>query len=203
MAELGCTRGAANCECVQNGGQLIDTLMQFRTDRGRPLHQLCFDLPLLFVFLRHLNCAFCRETLSDLASLRREIELEGAGLVLVHMEEPGAALDILREYGLEDLPRVSDPARELYRAFGLGCGSMLQLLGPRVLWRALTSGVFRKHGYRRPKGDWSQMPGVFLVYEGQVCRTYRHSTAADRPNYVDLAAFPLLQGLFGGNAPIA
>lgn len=36
------------------------------------------------------------------------------------------------------------------------------------------------------KGDGFQMPGVFLLYHGTVLRSYRHQSAADRPNYSQL-----------------
>jgi hypothetical protein len=36
-------------------------------------------------------------------------------------------------------------------------------------------------------GDGFQMPGIFLLFHGEVLRSYRHQTAADRPDYVDLA----------------
>jgi hypothetical protein len=39
----------------------------------------------------------------------------------------------------------------------------------------------------RLAGDGFQMPGVFLIFKGEVIRSYRHHTAADRPDYINLA----------------
>ena len=190
---LNCPQDPANCECAQGPGQLAEILRDCRTNRGKSPYQLSFDLPQLFVFLRNLNCVFCRESLSDIAQLRRDIELEGANVVLFHMESEVEAAAKLQQFALADLSRVTDPERQVYRAFGLGCGSYQQL-GPRVLWRALTAG-FGSGWFGRTPAQWSQMPGVFLVYRGEVYRRFKHSTARDRPNYVSLAAFPLLRGL--------
>ena len=193
-AALRCAQNPANCECAAGLESFAAALRDCRTNRGKSLYQLSFDLPLLFVFLRHLNCVFTRQTLCDISLLRREIELEGADVVLFHMEPEDEACLQLEAFALADLPRVADPDRRMYRAFDLGCGTLRQL-GPRVLWRAL-SGVLRFPGRRRSPADWSQMPGVFLVYRGEVCQRFRHSFAHDRPNYVSLAAFPLLRGIF-------
>ena len=37
------------------------------------------------------------------------------------------------------------------------------------------------------RGDASQMPGAFVVAGGRVVAQFIHETAADRPDYVDLA----------------
>jgi hypothetical protein len=33
-------------------------------------------------------------------------------------------------------------------------------------------------------GDGFQMPGVFLLYHSEIIRSYRHQSAADRPDYM-------------------
>jgi peroxiredoxin len=162
--------------------------MAFRT---RTQHQVTLDelsrlSPVLLVFLRHAGCTFCREALSDLAQARPSIEAEGARLVLVHMgtDEQGRALT--SRYGLEDCPRISDPDRSLYRAFGLRRGSLGDLFGPKVWWRGFQAGILARHGIGALAGDGFQMPGVFLLYAGQVIRSHRHLSAADRPDYAAL-----------------
>jgi hypothetical protein len=42
----------------------------------------------------------------------------------------------------------------------------------------------------RLMGDGFQMPGVFLVHHGVVLRSFRHETAAQRPDYRALARCP-------------
>ncbi len=38
------------------------------------------------------------------------------------------------------------------------------------------------------QGDGFQMPGVFLIKDGEVIKSFIHKTAADRPDYLVLAA---------------
>ena len=37
-------------------------------------------------------------------------------------------------------------------------------------------------------GDGFQMPGVLLLKDGTIQRAFRHKTAADRPDYCELAS---------------
>jgi hypothetical protein len=43
------------------------------------------------------------------------------------------------------------------------------------------------HGIGTLEGDGFQMPGAFVIHHDHVLRAYRHRTAADRPDYVELA----------------
>lgn len=165
---------------------LIETLEAARTNRDRSLLTLSRE-PLLVVFLRHLGCSFCREALADLAERRADIEAAGARIVLVHQGPPDEAAMLFARYGLGDVDHVTDADRDLYRALGLRRGTMRQLLGPSVWWRGFTALL---HGHRpgRLRGNGLQMPGAFLISDGQLVRAFRHETAADRPDYCALAA---------------
>lgn len=144
--------------------------------------------PVLLVFLRHVGCTFCREALSDLADKRKEIESTGTQIVLVHMGREEAAEQILRKYDLLDIPRVADPKLTLYEAFGLERGTMAQLLGPKVWLRGFKAGFLGKHGMGGAEGDVAQMPGVFLLFHGETLKSYRHQSAADRPDYLEMVS---------------
>ncbi|MFN9300700.1 MAG: SelL-related redox protein [Acidobacteriota bacterium] len=142
--------------------------------------------PVLLVFLRHIGCTFCREALADLSSRRADIEATGTQIVLVHMGREESAEEILGRHQLADVPRVWDPKLSLYRAFGLEKGDLSQLLGPKVWLRGFRAGFLGKHGIGSAEGDVTQMPGVFLVFHGEILKSYRHQSAADRPDYVAL-----------------
>ncbi|MCU0247309.1 MAG: AhpC/TSA family protein [Bryobacter sp.] len=161
--------------------------LRARTQHGVSLDELTRLSPTLLVFLRHAGCTFCREALADLAAKRAAIEANGARLALVHMGSEEQARPFLRRYGLEDISRVSDPKQSIYRAFGLHRGSFRELFGPKVWWRGFQAGVLNRHGVGRLVGDGFQMPGVFLLYHGEVIRSYRHQSAADRPDYLLLS----------------
>lgn len=144
--------------------------------------------PVLLVFLRHVGCTFCREALADLSAHRDRIEASGTQVVLVHMGNEDTAEAILTKYQLGDIPRVWDPKLSLYRAFGLEKGAWSQLFGPKVWWRGFEAGFLGKHGMGGADGDVTQMPGVFLVFHGEILKSYRHQSAADRPDYVALVS---------------
>lgn len=157
-----------------------------RTRLGESLLALSERRPQLVVFLRHLGCTFCREALADLGLRRRAIEEAGAGIVLVHMAPEREAAALFRRYGLDDLPRIADPDRVLYRALRLPLGSFRQLFGLRV-WRRALRATAQGHLLGRKAGSGRQLAGIFVVYHGRVLDEYRHESAAGRPDYLELA----------------
>jgi peroxiredoxin len=170
--------------CV--GGDILRMSLRRKTQDGVTLDELSRLSPVLLVFLRHAGCTFCREALADLAKKRPIIERNGTRLVLVHMGSDEQGARFFGRYGLQDVQRISDPERNLYRAFGLPRGSFGDLFGPRVWLRGFQAGILGRHGVGSLVGDGFQMPGVFLLYFGEVVRSYRHQSAADRPDYLQL-----------------
>lgn len=156
------------------------------TQAGETLAQLSTIAPVLVVFLRHAGCIFCREALHDIARLRSRIEQQGTRIILVHMGDTKAMDKVLRRFELSLIDRICDPEQDLYRAFGLKRGNMLQRFGPKVVWRSLLRGPRYRIGL--VSADAAQMPGVFLIDQCRVIRRFRHQSAADRPNYLALAA---------------
>ena len=165
---------------------LSSILQSTRCHNGQSLAALTDETPVLIVFLRHAGCTFCREALSDLSVARNAIERRGVRLCLVHMGPESQAKPFISEFGLGDVPRISDPTRALYRAFGLERGRMRQLFGPTVIRRGMEAAA-QGHGIGAMVGDGFQMPGVFLIHHGKIVRAFRHETAADRPDYAALA----------------
>lgn len=166
--------------------EILRFALRSKTNVGLSIDELSRLSPVLLVFLRHSGCTFCREALDDLAARMKEIEDGGARLVLVHMGSDEHARSFFSKYGLENVPRISDPERSLYRAFGLRRGSLGDLLGPKVWLRGFESAILKRHGQGRLIGDGFQMPGIFLLFHGEILRSYLHQSAADRPDYVQL-----------------
>ena len=148
------------------------------------MFELADRSPVLLVFLRHTGCTFCREALSDIAAARQIIEGNGIFVVLVYTDSRPRADKLLARYGLGDVESICDPAREMYRAFGLKRGSFQQLFGLRALWRAFAEGVLVRYGFGAPLTDPAQMPGLFrLLEKNQIVRAFRHRSVSDRPDY--------------------
>lgn len=166
-----------------------DLLAEAKAGDGRSLAELSRERLVLAVFLRHAGCTFCREALADLSARRAEIEKNGARIALVHMGTPDSFASFAGRYDLGDVPAISDPERRLYRGVGLRRGRLSQLLGWTV-WRRGARAFFSGHGVGKLQGDGRQMPGAFLIRDGQVVRRFLHATAADRPDYVELCELP-------------
>ena len=156
------------------------------TSGGESLAALSEKSPVLLVLLRHEGCTFCRNAMSDIARLRRQIEGAGTRIVLGHMGTAEDFAAFAGRYGLADIAAVADPQCTLYKGLGLQRGRMLQLIGPRVLWAWFKSTV-AGHLPGRIKGDPLQLPGAFLIHHGQVIKGHTYRDASDRPDYVRLA----------------
>lgn len=156
------------------------------TSAGESLAALSEKSPVLLVLLRHEGCTFCRNALSDIARLRRQIEAAGTRIVLGHMGAAEEFAAFAGRYGLADIAAVADPQCTLYKGLGLQRGRMLQLIGPRVLWAWFKS-TLAGHLPGRIKGDPLQLPGAFLLHHGQVIKCHTYRDASDRPDYVMLA----------------
>ena len=143
----------------------------------------------LLIFLRHSGCTFCREAIADVVKAREELEAADVSAGFVHM---GASESTrwFQEYGAEDMPRFSDPQRQLYAEFELGVGSFLQLFGISSFVRGFKAALLDRHGFGKLEGNGLQMPGAFLIRDGKVVSAFRHKNASDRPNYVEFCKLP-------------
>ncbi len=165
-----------------------DPIREFRTNTGQRLDDLARSAPQLVVFLRHAGCTFCRQTLADIAAQRDQIESSGCGIVFVHLGDGDPeAEEVFSRYGVDDIPRISDPSCRLYRQFGLDLGGFSQLFGLRVWIQGFIAGCLRGHGIGRAKGNSFQMPGVYLYHCGVILNGYQPELASDRPDYAAIA----------------
>lgn len=82
---------------------------------------------------------------------------------------------------------VADPDGALFDAFGRRRARLLELLGPRVLLRALAA-LLRGHGVGRPQGDPTRLPGTFVVAADRVLWAQAPRDIAEQPDLEQLAA---------------
>lgn len=163
---------------------LEESLRTVRSQRGRTLTELSSGNNVLVLFIRHAGCTFCRQALADIAAIRQRLDERGVRLAVVHMSNVSTADALLAHYGLADVDHFSDPARRMYRAFDLSRAAWWQLFGPRVWGRGLKS--ILRNGQGAIDGDGFQMPGAFVVRDARILAAFRHETAADRPDYLQL-----------------
>jgi hypothetical protein len=117
---------------------------------------------------------------------RAAFDAMGTQVAFVHMGTQELAVPFFGEHGVGDFARVADPQAQLYEAFGLKRGNLVQLFGPAV-WARGISALAKGHGIGAWVGDPQRMPGAFLVHKGAVLRAFRHSSIGDAPDYLTLA----------------
>lgn len=165
-----------------------EALMEMRTQDDISVAELSIKQPVLLVFLRHFGCTFCREALSDIAKHRSEIEDKGAKIVFVHMSDHKLAERYFQRYGLDGIDHISDSNCTYYTIFGLTKGNFTQIFGLQSWIRGFQAGVINKHAVGPQLGDGFQMPGVFMLLNGEVMGSFVHKVVSDRPDYEQLVA---------------
>ncbi len=167
--------------------KITSALQQMKTNKGVLLQEHSFNQPVLIVFLRPFGCIFCMEAMQDLSNQRDYIESSGVEICCVHMATASVAEQYFEEYGLNLISHVSDPNCSIYESFGLLKGNFNQLYGLKVWMRTAQLAIQDLRRLRMKQiGDGFQMPGVFLVYKGQVVSQYIHSKTSDRPDYKNI-----------------
>ena len=157
----------------------LETAMKsFKLHSGESLREASEKETLAIVFLRHFGCTFTRQLLRKLETMQKNADSQGARLILVHMLQEGEETQYV---GSGRVSRISDPWCDLYRAFGLGKGTFIELFGPRVWYRGFVA-VFKGCGVGHLAGDGLQMPGAFLVKDGKIIKGQKAASAADLPD---------------------
>ena len=136
--------------------------------------------PTLLVFLRHLGCIFCRESISELREAV-EADIGLPGVLFFSQASPRESRAFLRRYW-PDGKIVSDPELVFYDGLGIGRASWLQALGPRVL---VAQSRAKKKGFENgpASGDIFRMPGAMVVEGERIVWAYEPKHAADHPDF--------------------
>jgi peroxiredoxin len=159
-------------------------LYDIKTSEGDTLGDLSKQQPVLLVFLRQLGCMFCREGMTKLGELRQSIEHGGTKIVLVHMADTDKkARVVLKKYKLDTCATIADAPCMYYARFGLLRSSFSQLFGFSTWVKSADYAFNKGHGFHLPIGDGFQLPGLFMLHEGQILETYRAETVEEQPPY--------------------
>lgn len=143
--------------------------------------------PIMIIFLRHFGCIFCKEALFDIAKKRKAFEAKNLRIVFIHMAPREVAEDYFKTFGLKGIDHISDPDCALYQKFGLTKGTSSQLMGLKNWYRGFEVSVGKGIEVSiKQIGDAFQMPGVFVIKNGEIKQSFVHKTAADRPDYEKL-----------------
>lgn len=157
------------------------------------LVSMTYDQPVMLIFLRHFGCTFCRQALSDLSKIKKDIDELGVKIVYVHMVDKTTANEHLTKYNFSGNTHLGDPDKKLYHHFGLQKGNFRQLYGLNVMMRGFKAGLIDGHGHGfKAVGDMEQMPGLFMLANGEVIRSYVYQLSSDRPDYLEFIEFALI-----------
>lgn len=130
--------------------------------------------------------------MADVAAVKSVLQADGAQIAFVHGGSREEGAPWFAKYGLTDVTRISDPELTHYRAFGLGRTSAQALVDPRVWTRGAACAL--SHGFGVQTATMMrQLPGVFMIRNNALLAEFRHSSPADRPDYVALARSVLLR----------
>jgi peroxiredoxin len=164
------------------------------TNNGLSVENISHDKFVLLVFLRHFECVFCRESMLELSKKIDLLERNDVELIFVHMAENNIAEQYFRKFNLEGVKHVSDPGCRFYLGFGLVKGRFDQLFGLKTALRGFevmgTKGIFPSLA---TVGDGLQMPGIFVIQNGEVKESFIHTYAADKPDYNKMIEYCAMQ----------
>jgi hypothetical protein len=123
--------------------------------------------------------------MADVAMVKSALGSAGVQIAFVHGASPAEAAPWFAKYGLDDVVHISDPELLHYRAFGLGRTTAQSLIAPQVWTRGAVCALSHGFGVQTP-AMLRQLPGVFVIRNGEIVTEFRHSSPADRPDYVAL-----------------
>jgi len=156
------------------------------TDHGTNILETSKSKTVMMVFLRHFGCVFCREALNEISKNRSNWEKRGIHLVLVYPSDKASGEKYFSQFDLSTIDSVSDPETKWYQIFGLVKGSFSQLFGLKTIIRGFEVATTGTLPVLKQVGDGFQMPGIFLIRNGQVRDKYIHRSASDKPDYDSL-----------------
>lgn len=164
-----------------------NVLNEMITNTGESLYDITQKQSVLLVFLRHFGCIFCKEALIDISKKRKAFEGQCIKVILVHMATEEVADDYFKNFNLSGVTHISDPNCEYYQEFGLVKANTSQLMGLKNWVRGFEVSIGKGIEVSiRNVGDAFQMPGVFVIKEGQIIKSFVHKSPADRPDYEKL-----------------
>ncbi len=175
-----------------NHSELTNDMIKFavpidmKTTGKTPVALYSHDRPLLMVFLRHFGCVFCKEALIELSQMQEDLKKKGIEIMFVHMADQETAEPFFKKYGFSDVQHVSDPECRWYSEFGLTKGNFNQLFGLKNFIRGVETTFKGIMPSIKQIGDGFQMPGIFMIRNGNVVDQFIHRVASDRPDYKDI-----------------
>lgn len=169
-------------ERINPKGPFSETISQIYTNRGRDLLLLSHERPVLLVFLPPFASRPFQTWAASITQQRQAVEQQGAQLVLVYVRDE-ATIGALRKEKLAQEEYINDTDYRLHSLFNLKRAPLAQLLIAPLRKQTWTS--------KGLANEWSvkgyRMPGVFLIYQGELQKIYRYEGDEGHPDLASLA----------------
>ena len=158
------------------------------------LSSLWAEHPLLLAFVRHFGCTQCKVMLEELHQCLPDMQRHHISMAAITQGAVSETQEFCEEYA-PNILCLCDPQHTVYRAYGLGRGTLVQILLDPQIWRS--NAQARKNGYPAhmpPQGqDALLMSGVFIIGpDGLIRLPYYYDNIADHPPFA-----LLLEGFLG------
>ena len=112
---------------------------------------------------------------------KKRFDQAGVKVVIVGLGTPEQSEEFKRKF-LVPFTILSDPEKNLYRAFGLKQMSPLGFLSPSLFAKSISTMV-KGHAMGIPEGDVGQLPGVFIINtHGRIEFSHYAEDPADHPD---------------------
>jgi hypothetical protein len=85
----------------------------------------------------------------------------GFQIILVGLGNPEQSEKFRKDFS-PDFSIICDPQKNLFKAYGLGRGSLSDMASPGIFFKGLRT-LTRGHTPGLPRGDIFQLPGVFMI----------------------------------------
>lgn len=157
-----------------------DLLKYVKTSTDENLIELSHSQNILLVFVRQFGCAFCQETVSELAKMDRALKAKDLEVVYVHMSDQEYADEFFGNFYDAPVRHIADPSRTLYKTFNLKRGTFREIFSIRSFFRSIYLVMFKGFAFGAQEGDGMQLGGAFLISKGQIL----FSEEAKRKDYV-------------------
>ena len=164
-----------------------ETLASFRTNRGQDLRTLSYEQSTLVTFLPHPGSPWFSACVAHLSQQRKDITQNNTRLVLVYPVYTDAAHSLLQKSGLAEEEYIVDTDHTMSNTFNLkraALGHVFSLPAWRTGW--LGNNGINTH-FDELSGGGFRMPASFLVYRGELLKSYHYERPDDHPDYALLA----------------
>ena len=144
------------------------------------LGDLWSEHPVVFCFVRHFGCIFCRAQASELDARADEIESRGGRLIIIGNGAAHFASAFAEDLKIRSTILI-DEDRRSYREAGMRRG-FVEVLSPKVPLNALRS-YLDGHRQKAVQGDAFQLGGVLIIAPGnKIGYEYISETGGDHPD---------------------